>query len=299
MTGRTIVVGYDGSTGSQAALRWALHAAHMRRSPVRLVYAAPALVQLVPPFGGYVLPDLDARREAGQITLAAGVAVAADLAPEVAVDTKLTDTTPSVALLAGSADNEMIVVGSRGLGGFSDLLVGSTSVQLATHASCPVVVIRPVEPHPAPPGLDAGRVVVGVDGSDISTEALGFAFEEASMRGIGLTALHAWQSAYFDSPGKGAPIPGSVVAEEFQASEMRVLVESIAAWTAKLPSVSLAQRVVHRDPVTMLVDASAGAELLVVGSRGQDGFRSLLLGSVSHAVLHHAHCPVTVVRHLT
>lgn len=119
------------------------------------------------------------------------------------------------------------------------------------------------------------------------------------MRGVGLTALHAWQSAYFDSPGKGAPVPGSVISQEFQASEMRVLAESIALWTAKLPSVPLVQRVVHGDPVTTLVEASAGAELLVVGSRGRDGFRSLLLGSVSHAMLHHAHCPVTVVRHLT
>jgi nucleotide-binding universal stress UspA family protein len=297
MTGKAIVVGYDGSTGSQAALRWAVGEARMRRSPLRLVYAAPAMVQLVPPFGGYVLPDLDARREAGQVTLAAGAATAADLAPEVQVDTELTDTTPTVALLSGSADDEMVVVGSRGLGGFSDLLVGSTSVQLATHASCPVVVIRPAEPHPGGPGLDAGRIVVGVDGSDVSTEALGFAFEEASMRGVGLTALHAWQSAYFDAPGRGAPVLGSVVAEEFQASEMRVLAESISLWTEKLPSVSLAQRVVHGDPVTTLVEASAGAELLVVGSRGRDGFRSLLLGSVSHAVLHHAHCPVTVVRH--
>ena len=117
------------------------------------------------------------------------------------------------------------------------------------------------------------------------------------MRGLGLTALHAWQSAYFDAPSKVPALPGSIVAGEFQASEMRVLVESIALWTAKLPSVSLVQRVVHGDPVTTLVEASAGAELLIVGSRGRGGFRSLLLGSVSHAVLHHAHCPVTVMRH--
>jgi nucleotide-binding universal stress UspA family protein len=299
MSARAIVVGYDGSTGSKAALGWALDEARMRRTPIRLVYAAPASVQLIPHFGTYVLPDLDERRKAGQETLASAVAAAAALAPDVALETRLTDTTPTVALLSGSADNEMVVVGSRGLGGFSDLLVGSTSVQLATHASCPVVVIRPAGPDQNGVATDAGRVVVGVDGSEISTEALGFAFEEAAMRGVGLTAVHAWQSAYFDAPGSVAPLADSVVAEEFQASEMRVLNESIQLWTEKLPSVSLSRRVVHGDPVTTLVNASSGAELLVVGSRGRDGFRSLLLGSVSHALIHHAHCPVTVVRHRT
>jgi len=297
MNAKAIVVGFDGSTGAHAALAWALAEARMRHAPVRLVYAAPTSVQLTPPFGGYALPDVDERRETGRQTLAAGVAAAAISAPDVGVDTRLTDATPPVALLSDAADSEMVVVGSRGLGGFSELLVGSTSVQLATHASCPVVVIRPSEP-PRPdlvPG--AAGVVVGVDGSDTSNEALGFAFEEAAMRGVGLTAVHAWQSAYFDSPATEALPSGSVVADEFQASEMRVLNESIRLWTEKLPAVTLSRRVVHGDPVTTLVDASRSAELLIVGSRGRDGFRSLLLGSVSHAMVHHAHCPVAVVRH--
>jgi len=298
MGAKAIVVGFDGSTGAHAALSWALAEARMRHAPVRLVYAAPSsTVQLIPPFGAYALPDVDDRRQAGRQTLDAGVAAAATQAPEVTVDTELTDATPPVALLTGSADSEMVVVGSRGLGGFSDLLVGSTSVQLATHASCPVVVIRPSQqPRPGQAQSAAG-VVVGVDGSDISTEALGFAFEEAAMRGVGLTAVHAWQSAYFDSPAATAQTPGSVVADEFAASEMRVLNESIRIWTEKLPAVTLARRVVHGDPVTTLVEASTRADLVVVGSRGRDGFRALLLGSVSHAMLHHAHCPVAVVRH--
>ena len=162
MTAKSIIVGYDGSAGGQAALHWALDEARLRRSPVRLLYAAPALVQLIPALGGYVLPDLDARREAGHLILTACTTAAAEFAPDVVVEARLADTTPTVALLSGSAENEMIVVGSRGLGGSSDLLVGSTSVQVATHASCPVVVVRPHDTvASSTPGVDTGRIIVG------------------------------------------------------------------------------------------------------------------------------------------
>jgi nucleotide-binding universal stress UspA family protein len=299
MTAKPIVVGYDGSKTSKDALQWALDAARRRQTTVRLVHAVPPGVGISPQFGGYTYPDRATLERAAAEVLAIGAADAAMYAPEVTVDTRLVSATPAAALLTDSAADDLIVVGSRGLGGFAELLVGSTGVELAAHANCPVVVIRPgiSEGTADGPGTDVGRIVVGVDGSVVSAEAMGFAFEEAASRGLGLTALHAWQSAYFDSPGKGAPIPGSVIANEFQGSEMRLLAESVALWTTKFPAVDLIRRVMHGDPVTELVKASAGATMVVVGSRGRDGFRSLLLGSVSHAVLHHAHCPVVVVRH--
>ncbi len=300
MTVQPIVVGYDASTTSKDALHWALDAARRRQTSVRLVHAVPSREGISPQFGGYTYPDLATiERGAAQI-LAEGAAEAALYAPDITVDSRLVSATPAAALVSDSAASDLIVVGSRGLGGFAELLVGSTGVELAAHADCPVVIIRPsTAATPDVPGPEAGRIVVGVDGSVVSTEALGFAFEEASSRGLGLTALHVWQSAYFDSPGKGAPVPGSVIASEFQGSEMRLLAESVALWTAKYPEVDLRQCVLHSDAVTALVNASVGAAMVVVGSRGLDGFRSLLLGSVSHAILHHAHCPVVVVRHST
>jgi nucleotide-binding universal stress UspA family protein len=83
---------------------------------------------------------------------------------------------------------------------------------------------------------------------------------------------------------------------EFQGEEMRLLSESLAGWREKYPDVDVRQTLVHQEPVKALVDSSPGAALVVVGSRGRGGFRSMLLGSVSHALVHHARCPVAVVR---
>jgi nucleotide-binding universal stress UspA family protein len=148
---------------------------------------------------------------------------------------------------------------------------------------------RPIE------AVEAGRVVVGVDGSELSTQALAFAFDEASLLGIGLTALHAWDVPFFDVPGHGgAGVPGAV--REFKGEELRLLSESLSGWREKYPDVDVRQTLVHEEPVKALVEASSGAALIVVGSRGRGGFRSMLLGSVSHAMVHHARCPVAVVR---
>jgi nucleotide-binding universal stress UspA family protein len=190
------------------------------------------------------------------------------------------------------------VLGRRGLGRFAELVVGSTSLHVATHGGCPVVVVPlPRRPETPVTGPEGGRVVVGVDGSPASVEAIGFAFDWASMHGVGLTAVHAWYSDYYDQVGgKGGAIPLSVEVELFQGDELRLLSEALAGWREKYPEVDVRQLVVHGHPAEALMDASVGARLVVVGSRGRGGFRSLLLGSVSHAVLHHATSPVAVVR---
>jgi nucleotide-binding universal stress UspA family protein len=295
MASKPIVVGCDGSDGSELALGWALQAARGRRAPVRIVNAVVPPVNPLPTHISYTPADPAVLMEAAEQTLGAALATARRTAPAVEVDTHMAYGEVAATLIEESIDAEMIVVGSRGLRGFSGLLVGSTGIALAAHAHCPVVVIRP-ERDGVEPGPEAGRVVVGVDGSALSTEAVGFAVEEASLRGRGLTAIHVWQSPYVDSPDKGAPIPGSIMATEFGGQEMRALTDALAVWGQKCPAVEIREVVVHANPAAALVAASAGAELVVVGSRGRGGFRSLLLGSVSHALLHHAHCPVAVVR---
>jgi nucleotide-binding universal stress UspA family protein len=295
VTSKPIAVGYDGSDSSELALDWALEAARSRGTSVLIVHGVHPLVDAWPAFGGYAGPDPGLLTRAAEQTVAAGVARAHKTAPEVAVDSRIVTGTAASALIDEPDGAEMIVVGSRGLDSFSELLVGSTGIELAAHAPCPVVVIHPGNAD-IEPGPEAGRIVVGADGSPLSDEALGFAFEEASLRAHGLTAVHAWQTPNFDVPGKGAPIPAYVLADEFQGEELQVLTDALAVWRQKFPAVDVRQVVVQANPATALVAASAGAELLVVGSRGRGGFRSLLLGSVSHAVLHHAHCPVAVVR---
>jgi nucleotide-binding universal stress UspA family protein len=187
----------------------------------------------------------------------------------------------------------MVVVGSRGLAGFTELLVGSTVVQLVSHAPCPVVVVRSL-PY-LTPGDEAGRVIVGVDGSPSSDETLAFAFEEASLRGQGLTAVHAWHVPFMEVPSRG-DVYDVELAAGVEAESRSHVAGALAPWRDKYPDVDVRQLVVHGDPVQTIVEASTGAALTVVGSRGRGGFRNLLLGSVSHGVVHHARSAVAVVR---
>lgn len=295
MSGKPVVVGYDGSDTSRRALDWALQTAARRGIPVVIVHAFTLPMPPVPVAPGYAGPNEGALREGAEAVLAEAADHATRVAPDVPVSTRLVSAPAALALLDGIEDAEMVVVGSRGLDGFSELLVGSTGIQLATHAPCPTVVIRP-QHRAVEPGPQAGRVVVGVDGSPLSDTALSFGFEEASLRAVGLTALHAWDTPVMDAAGRGAGLPHETVRELEENDESLVLSQSLAGWREKYPDVDVRHAVVHQKAAKALVAASAGAELLVVGSRGRGGFRSLLLGSVSHAVLHHAHSPVAVVR---
>src|SRR5207244_778198 len=131
--------------------------------------------------------------------------------------------------------------------------VGSTSLHVATHASVPVVVLRTNQS--VTDGPEAGRVVVGVDGSDASQDALRFGFGEAQTRGVGLTAIRAWYSTYFDSPGgKGGAIPAHVENQVFVPEETAALHDEVASWSAKYPDVDVREHVVHASAAQVLVD---------------------------------------------
>ena len=185
-----------------------------------------------------------------------------------------------------------LVVGSRGAGGFAGLVIGSTTLHLTSSAACPVIAV------PGPPDVDAPRrgVIVGVDGSPLSDAAIEYAFEVAADVGESLTAIHAWHDPTPTGLGIMLPLFHDVklVAQE----ERLVLAESMAGWQAKFPDVEVEHTVVLGHAVPALVSRAANARLLVVGSRGLGSIRSLVLGSVSHGVLHHATGPVAVVRHI-
>ncbi len=213
--------------------------------------------------------------------------------------TRLLDGYPANALLSATEGADRMVLGSRGLGTFAELLLGSVSLEITSRAPCPVVVIRqrpPADVVDGPDGGEVGRVVVGVDGSPASEQALAIAFDESSVRGVGLTAVLAWSQPSYAMPVHGGTLPESMLVEAFDGEDMRWLSEALAGWREKFPDVELRQVVRHGSPAEVLSAMSAGAELLVVGSRGRGGFQTLLLGSVSHAALHHAQCPVMVVR---
>jgi len=183
-------------------------------------------------------------------------------------------------LLEESEHAEVVVLGSRGAGGFAGLVLGSTTLHVASHAHCPVVAV----PEPSGGEPDRHGIVVGVDGSGVSQAAIDYACQAASRLHEKLVAVHAWHAPVAYDP--------LLVGEE----ERLVLAESMAGWSEKYPDIEVEHKVVRDHPVRALVDEAACVRLLVVGSRGRGSIRSLALGSVSHGVLHHATGPVAVVR---
>jgi nucleotide-binding universal stress UspA family protein len=283
-----VVVGVDGSPCSLDAVDLAAREAVLRGRPLRVVYAFiwPYLgVPLGPPAMGP--PDGGLFNEAQRIVDTA-LARARTAAPTVQVTGATITGDAAAVLIEQSRTAALVVVGDRGLGGFTGLLVGSVAVQLAEHGSGPVLVARG---RTAP----TGDVLVGVDGSPANDPAIGFAFEEAALRDCALTALHTWSGPASTGPGDMLPLVYDV--PEVEGDEARVLAEALAGWHDKFPDVVVRRRLVLGRVRPALVEATQHAQLIVVGTRGRGGFTGLLLGSVSQAVLHHAGCPVAVVPH--
>jgi len=290
-----IVVGVDGSEGSRAAVRWAARDAHRRQLPLRIV-AAAGLDALEPaPTSESFWRHVSAYRESWANDV---VNEAADLARKIIApvepQTAVYSREPAVIALRREAESaRLLVVGSRGRGGAIESRLGSTAIALTQEAACPVVVVPTAVGGP----LDAatGDVVVGVDGSQMSQRAVEFAFAEAALRRTGLTAVHAWTLPWLRSTLSHRYEVASVT-PAFQQEAAAVLSESLAEVRQKYPAVPVVEQAVEERPAVALVEASRDAPLLVVGSRGRGGVTGLLLGSVSHDVLHRAHCPVAVIR---
>ncbi|MEV1122026.1 universal stress protein [Actinosynnema sp. NPDC049800] len=281
-----IVVGVDGSASAVTAAAWAAREAARLRVPLRLVHA------YLLPAQGY--PELvvngpevrEAFEQQGRQWLREAAEAARTAVPDVVVGTVLVVDRPAAALIAESRRAGMVVLGSQGLGGFSGLLVGSVAVAVSAHGHSPVVVVRePVD--------ERGPVVVGVDGSPVSEQAVAFAFEEASLRGAPLTAVIAWTDFLVDSVyGSRTTVDWSQVEDE----QRRILAERLAGWQEKYPDVEVTRTVLRDRPVHALLAAATGAQLLVVGSHGHGGFAGMVLGSTSQGLVYHATCPLAVVR---
>lgn len=185
-----------------------------------------------------------------------------------------------------------MVLGSRGLGGFSSLLLGSVAVALSAYGHCPVVVMRSSTVDGAP--RKDGPIVVGTDGSERSDAALTFAFEAAAEHKVPLVVLHAWFDANVATGWMA--LPGSIGWDWLQDWEEKRFAERIAVWREKFPHVEVRPLVVRGRAAHALLEHAAGAQLIVVGSRGRGAFTGIGLGSVSQALLHHAECPVAVAR---
>lgn len=282
-----VLVGVDGSETSLAAVRLAVRAAVERDRPLRVVHAFvwPLLrVPLEPPPGAP--PDAGLRAEAERLVKEA-VEYATTIDSRVEVSGAVVTGAAPAVLVAQARDAALLVLGNRGLGGFGGLLIGSVAVQVATHSRCPILIARGT-----PRG--AGPVVVGVDGSANSVLAVAFAAEEAALRGAELVAVHAYTGPVSIGPGDMLPL---VHDTEMVADDAgRLLAEVTAGLAERHPDLRVTRRLVPGQPRAVLLAQSRDAQLVVVGARGRGGFAGLLLGSVSQALLHHADCPLAIVR---
>jgi nucleotide-binding universal stress UspA family protein len=274
------------------ALDWATQEAVARHRPLRIVHAFQGLLTdelMGPPAMG----PLDAGlQHAAEKVLSTTADRARAAAPTLEISTDLPADEPAAALIDASHDADLLVVGHRGLGGFTGLLLGSVGVQTAAHAACPVIVVLDSGEGHTGVGPAAGQVVVGVDDSDFSSPVVDFAFAHAAAHGVGVVAVRA------DQWGPVAESGESRVAAPDGRHERRarMLSDALAGHRDKYPDVPVQEKLVNGRPAAVLVAESAGAALTVVGSRGRGGFTGLLLGSTSQAVLHHASSPVAIVR---
>lgn len=286
------MVGVDGSPESWRAVLFGAAEAKRLHVPLLLVHGyAEAIPHLA--FGWTRQRGLanavrdDARRMLTEIELRAHTAN-----PSLTVRSTLVSGGGASTLVELSRAASLVVVGARGQGGFSGLLLGSVGTQVSAHAHTPVVVVRP-----ALADLSTAPVLVGVDGSRGSDQALGFGFDEASGRAVPLVALYAWWMLPLRN--LGPTTPRRYDPAQAQSEAERMLAEALAGWSAKYPDVEVHRLARHdMNPALALVEASRDAGIVVVGSRGRGGFARMVLGSVSRTVMSHAHCPVAVVREI-
>jgi nucleotide-binding universal stress UspA family protein len=278
VTEGAIVVGYDGSVAGARALHWALREGELHRLPVHVIHVVQRPVGVTLDDTGWFNTDVRAliTYQIDEIGVAAG-----HKPPDVSIrEGSVVD-----ALCGCSHQASMIVLGARGQGGFSGLLIGSVGLSVAVHAHCPVIIVRGTEYDPNDGDLAGRPVVVGVDDSPQAAAAIDLALTEAAVRGCTVEAVRAWHAP------AGVRDP-----DEIETAERHALRRLLEQHAAAHPEVEVRAQLVSGSAATRLIEASTRAQLIVVGSRGRGGFTGLLLGSVGQQLLHHAGCPVAIAR---
>ncbi|GLW50279.1 hypothetical protein Stsp02_59400 [Streptomyces sp. NBRC 14336] len=289
-----VIAAVDGSDDSLRALDWALAEARLREAPLRVVHVRQYAPWMQPDVLTAGPPD-----SAADPVLDRARAHLDALPDRPEAEYVPLDGSPTVVLPELASTAQLLVLGSRGRGGFASLLLGSTGLAAARDAECPVVVVpRPGrEIHDAPPAEPGPRVVVGLQVDSPDDATLEFAFTEAARRGARLQviAAYAWPvQVWTASPVPAFPPP---VKQEPIEHETRALADGfLAPHRTRHPDVRTDPQILPGDAAGHLVAASKNADLLVVGRyRRRLLAPTRMLGSVSHAVLLHAACPIAVV----
>jgi len=285
MSAKPIVAATDGSEESLRAVDWAAREAVLRGAPLRIVSASGLLPRMADSHDHAEYETVsNVIRDDSDHALTAATARAAKVAPDLLIDADHLQGGPAEAVSESGSGALMLVVGSRGVGAFAAMILGSVSRYAATHAVSPVVVVREE--------IGAARRQVGIGIGDLegNAPALTFAFEEAALRKASLVAIHAWQMPHPDISRAGIALtaPRRDVLEAEMTRHLEALLDD---WRDKYPDVPVSQDVVHGHPGRILSGLSARADLVVLGRhpahRGP--------AAVTHAVLHHAHGPVVTV----
>lgn len=265
-----LVVGLDGSEASLAAVDWAAGEAVRHGVPLHLVHVTTG--------------DRDASGLIGAATERVR-----QYAPTVPLSSEVLHADPATALVGEGRDAFALVLGSRGLGDLDAMLLGSVGLAVAARAECPVVVVRGAAEHRE---TRFGSVVVGVENGEGSGTAVAFAFREAQVRHCGLVVVHAWTAPLDAHATAQAP---SWALEAHRRPPAQVLDDAVRGLTERYGDVQVTRRVIEGPARRELLDAASGADLLIVGAPRRHGHPGLQLGLISHAMLHHAPCPVAVV----
>ncbi|MGW3659706.1 universal stress protein [Streptomyces sp. NPDC005151] len=286
---RLVTVGVDGSPESRAAAVWAAQEATLREVPLRLVHVidwpiSPAVPRLAREtadrWADEALADtlVDVRRRH----------------PHLEITTRRLSGRPAGALAVEAADADLLVLGSRGLGGLKGFLVGAVGTATLVATETPVALVRAADEPEGTGPTQYGEIVVGVDIHEAPDKVLAFAFEEAARHGCALRAVHGWTlpPAY-----RFLPFLDSDSEREAGRKAMQMLADLLLPWRHRFPAVSVSRTAFMGPASSQLVHAAAGADLLVIGRHLRHSPLGAHLGPVAHAVLHHAAAPVAVIAH--
>jgi nucleotide-binding universal stress UspA family protein len=292
-----VVAGFDGSDEARIAVLWAAGEAASRGGALVLVDVVRWPLAGAGMTPGPPLPPVEpigqeeTLRASAQRRLAGVVEDARRQWPDLEIRTRVEIGRPAEVLADAAGQAELLVIGSSGHTALRRMLLGSTAAELVRTCVRPIVVVRHAK---EPVSADGGRVVVGVDGSSISARAIEFAYDFADRHRCALVAVHAWSDLPMD-----ALEPVRAWDEDWQevrAQGERLLSESLAGYPERYPRVETRHVIAFDRPAHALLEHAEGAALLAVGSHGRGALRSVLLGSVSHALIYHAPCPVAVLR---
>ncbi|MDF5758194.1 universal stress protein [Spongiactinospora sp. TRM90649] len=279
-----IVVATDGSEAASAAVEWAAEEAALWERGLKVLHVSGP--------DGLEAPYAEIAGLAEALTgeteeiLHKAAELAGSRAPGLEVVTQALVGATAPLLIEESAGASEIVIGSRGRGGLTGLLLGSVSLSVTSHATCPVVVVR------EPPGPPKGEIVVGFDLSPHSEVSFAYAARQAERRGARIRAVHSWRPPV--APGMMTHYPD--LTQDVHEAETRAVDRVLTAWRERHPGLEIVESVAAGHPVLAISEAAENADLVVVGARDRGELARAVLGSVGHGVLHNVSRPVAVVR---